>query len=110
MPLTFFSLEPGELGCTNLAKHKIRVVDNEPFKEQFQRIPPTMVEEVQTHVKEMLEAGALFALVRAYDVMQLCWCARKTDVCTFALTSISLMPGPRRIPIHFPRYMKLLKA
>ena len=22
-----FSLEPGELGCTNLAKHEIRVVD-----------------------------------------------------------------------------------
>ena len=30
-----FSLDPGELGCTNLAKHKIRVVDDEPFKEQF---------------------------------------------------------------------------
>ena len=34
-----FSLEPGELGCTDLAKHKIRVVDDEPFKQQFQRIP-----------------------------------------------------------------------
>ena len=30
-----FSLEPGEQGCTNLAKHKIRVVDDEPFKEWF---------------------------------------------------------------------------
>ena len=30
-----FSLEPGELGCTNIAKHKIRVVDDETFKEQF---------------------------------------------------------------------------
>ena len=30
-----FSLEPGELGCNNLAKHKIRVVDDEPFKEGF---------------------------------------------------------------------------
>ena len=30
-----FSLEPGELGCTNLEKQEIRVVDDEPFKEQF---------------------------------------------------------------------------
>ena len=54
-----FSLEPGELGCTNLAKHEIRAVDDEPFKEWFQRIPPPMVDEVWAHVKEMLEAGAI---------------------------------------------------
>ena len=30
-----FSLGPGELGYANLAKHKIRVVDDETFKEQF---------------------------------------------------------------------------
>ena len=34
-----FSLEPGELGCNDLAKHKIKVIDNEPFKERLQRIP-----------------------------------------------------------------------
>ena len=55
-----FSLEPGELGCTNLAKHEIRVVDNEPFKEQFQRIPPPMVDKVWAHVKEMLEVGTIY--------------------------------------------------
>ena len=53
-----FSLGPGELGCTDLAKHEIRVVDDEVFKEQFQRIPPSVVDEVQAHVKEMLQAGA----------------------------------------------------
>ena len=30
-----FSLEPGELGCTDLAKHEVRVVDDEPLKEWF---------------------------------------------------------------------------
>ena len=54
-----FSLEPGELGCTDLAKHEIRIVDDEPFKEQFQSIPPPMVDEVQTHIKKMLEVSAL---------------------------------------------------
>ena len=38
-----FLLEPGELGCTSLVKHEIGVVDDEPFKERFQRIPPPMV-------------------------------------------------------------------
>ena len=54
-----FSLEPGELGCTDLAIQQIRVVDDEPFKEHFKRIPPPMVDEVWVHVKEMLEVGAI---------------------------------------------------
>ena len=41
-----FSLEPRELGCTDLAKHEIRVVDDDSFKEWFQRIPQSMVDEV----------------------------------------------------------------
>ena len=54
-----FSLESGELGCTDLAKHEIRVVDDKPFKERFSRIPPPMVDEVHAQMKEMLEAGAI---------------------------------------------------
>ena len=34
-----FSLEPGELGCSDLVKHEIRVIDGKPFKERFWRIP-----------------------------------------------------------------------
>ena len=30
-----FLLEPGEVRCTDLAKHDIKVVDDEPFKERF---------------------------------------------------------------------------
>ena len=52
-----FSIEPGELGCTGLVKHEIRVVYDEPFKETFLRIPFPMVEEVRAHMKEMLEVG-----------------------------------------------------
>ena len=43
----------------DIVKHVIRVVDNEPFKERFLRIPPPMVEEVRAYMKEMLEAGAI---------------------------------------------------
>ena len=62
-----FSLEPGELGCTDLLKHEIRVIDDEPFKERFQRIPPTMVDEVCAHIKEMFEAGTIHP-------SQILWC------------------------------------
>ena len=76
-----FSLEPWELGCTGLTKHEIWVVDDEPFKERFQRIPPPMVEEVRDHMEEMLEVGAI-------NPSQSPWCntvmlvRRRTDVCT----------------------------
>ena len=50
-----FSLGPGELGCIDLAKHEIMVVNDDTFKERFQKIPPPMVEEVRDHMKEMLE-------------------------------------------------------
>ena len=58
--LDIFSLEPGELSCMGLVKHGMRVVDDEPFKERSQRILPPMVEEVRTHVKEMLEMGTIY--------------------------------------------------
>ena len=57
--LDIFSLEPGELGCTNLAKHEIKVTDGDPFKEGFWRIPPLMMEEVCAPMKEMLEVGVI---------------------------------------------------
>ena len=65
-----FSLQPGELGCTNLAKHEIRVVDDKSFKTQCQRIPPPIVDEVQAHLKEMLEVG-MICPCQAHGVTQL---------------------------------------
>ena len=55
-----FSLEPGELGCTDLDKHENKVTDDEPFKERFQKILLPMVDEVHAYKKEMLEADAIF--------------------------------------------------
>ena len=54
-----FSLN-NELGCTSQVKHSIKVTDNEPFKEQFRHIPPPFLEEVRTHVNDMLQAGAIW--------------------------------------------------
>ena len=54
-----FSLDPAELGCTHFTKHIIKVTDDTPFKERFRWIPPPLVEEVRSNLKEMLEAGAI---------------------------------------------------
>ena len=69
-----FSLEPGELGCTDLAKHKVKVTDDDPFKERFLRIIQPMVDEVCTYVKEMLEAGTICP-------SQSMWCNAVVLVC-----------------------------
>ena len=54
-----FSLDPAELGCTHSTEHTIKVTDDTPFKEQFRQIPPLLVKEVQNHLQEMLESGAI---------------------------------------------------
>ena len=71
---SIFSLEPGELGWNDLAKHEIKVVDDEPIKERFWRIPPPMVHEVHTNVKDMLEAGTI-------HLSQSLWCNAVVLVC-----------------------------
>ena len=53
------SLEPNEIGCTDTAEHVIGLLDTEPFKEQFRRIAPPLVEEVQENIQEMLDGGAI---------------------------------------------------
>ena len=69
-----FFLEQGELGCTDLAKHEIKVTDDEPFQKRFWRIPPPMVDEVHSHMKEMLEVGTICP-------SQSLWCNAVVLVC-----------------------------
>ena len=45
-----FSLKPNEIRCTDTAKHVIEFY-TEPFKEQFWRIAPPLVEEVREHIQ-----------------------------------------------------------
>ena len=54
-----FSLELNEIGCTDMVEHVIELLDTEPFKERFRRIAPPLVEEVQEHIQEMLDGGAI---------------------------------------------------
>ena len=42
-----FMLESNKLGCTSAIEHEIRIENDEPFKERFQRIPLPLLEEVR---------------------------------------------------------------
>ena len=54
-----FSLEPHEIGCTDVTEHDIELLDHEPFKERFHCIAPPLVEELRQHIQEMLDIGAI---------------------------------------------------
>ena len=54
-----FALESNKLGCTSAIEHEICIKNNEPFKERFQCIPPSLLEEVHASLLGMLEVGAI---------------------------------------------------
>ena len=54
-----FSLDTNEIGCTDMAKHVIELLDEEPFKERFRRIAPPLLEEVRQNIQDMLDGGAI---------------------------------------------------
>ena len=54
-----FALGSNELGCTSAIEHEIYIENSKPFKERFWHIPPPLLEEVCTSLRDMLEAGAI---------------------------------------------------
>ena len=46
------------MGHTSLVKHKIKLDNYTPFKERYRHIPPTLFNEVKTHLKEMIQVGS----------------------------------------------------
>ena len=54
-----FTLEDGEMGCTEAMEHKIEVTDPRPFKERLRNIPSGLLEEVKEHLDHMLDVGAI---------------------------------------------------
>ena len=53
-----FVLTDLKLGCTSKIKHEIKL-DNETFKDHYRHIPPHHFEEVQKHLQDMLDIGAI---------------------------------------------------
>ena len=86
-----------ELGCTHSTEHTIKVTDGTPFKGMIKPVsPPPLVEEVPSHLREMIESGSIWCnaivLVRKKDVgLQFC-----IDFCCLNMfTKKGLLPLPR---------------
>lgn len=56
-----FARSDYELGHTDRVKHKIELVNpkSDPIRQRHRRIPPSMYEEVQEHLKMMLDCGVI---------------------------------------------------
>ena len=54
-----FALSDLELGCTSNIKHEIKLNNEVPFKDQYQRIPPQQFKEVRNHLQDMLKIRAI---------------------------------------------------
>ena len=54
-----FTLEYGEMGCTEVMEHHIDVIDLHSFKEWSQNIPEGLLQEVKEHLDHMLDVGAI---------------------------------------------------
>ena len=54
-----FAMNSLDLGRMDLVKHHIQLNNYTPIKDRYRRIPPYQYEEVQKHLKEMLDIGAI---------------------------------------------------
>lgn len=52
---TLFAKNDIDLGCTNLIKHEIPLLDNAPVRQPYRRIPPSQYEVVRAHIKQLLD-------------------------------------------------------
>lgn len=78
-----FSKGDTDVGTTDRVKHRIDLEDTTPFKQRYRRIPPSVIEEVRTHLQELLASGVIrpshspfssnVVLVRKHDgALRLC--------------------------------------
>ena len=54
-----FTLEDGEMGCTEATEYKIKVTNLKPFKERPRNIPSGFLEEVKDHLDHVLDVGVI---------------------------------------------------
>ena len=54
-----FALSDLKLGCTSKIKHEIKLDNETPFKDHYHCIPPHQFKEVQNHLQDMLDIGAI---------------------------------------------------
>ena len=56
---SLFAKDDLDLGHTDAIKHNIKLTDNNPFKQRFWRIPPSMFQKLQQHLQQTLDCGVI---------------------------------------------------
>jgi len=54
-----FSKGDTDIGHYTGVRHKINLTDDVPFKQRYRRIPPAMIDEVRSHIEQLLAAGVI---------------------------------------------------
>ena len=104
-----FALESNELGCTSAIEHKIRIENRKPFKEQFQCIPPPLLEEVCASLRDMLEAGAIHPSQSPWcNVVVLVW--KKDGTLCFCVDFRCLNEWMKKDSYPLPHIQEALKS
>ena len=104
-----FSLEPSKLCCTHSTKHVIKVTDNTPFKEWFRLIPLLLVEEVCTHLQEMLDSDVIHPSQSVWcNVVVLVW--KKDRGLHFCIDFCCLNAHMKKDSYPLPRILESLKS
>ncbi|KAJ8017850.1 hypothetical protein HOLleu_44491 [Holothuria leucospilota] len=57
--LDVFATSDEDLGYTETVKHNIPTLTDEPVKQTYRRIPPTQLEEVREHLRQLLQRGVI---------------------------------------------------
>jgi transposase InsO family protein len=54
-----FSLNDNDIGFTNIVQHRIELTDDVPFKLRHHRIPPSMYQELRSHLQGLLDQSVI---------------------------------------------------
>lgn len=53
---SLFAKDEADLGCTNLIKHEIPLLDETPVRQPYRRILPSQYNIVRAHIKQLLDS------------------------------------------------------
>ena len=93
----------------DLARHDIKVTDDEPFKERSQRIPPPMVGEVCTHNKEMLEVGEIHPSYSLWCNVVVLVCKKDRGLC-FCINFCKLNVRTKKESYPLPQIQEVMRT
>lgn len=54
-----FSAFEGHLGCTNLISHDIPLLDDQPVRQRYRRLPPSDYDAVKAHLRQLLDSQVI---------------------------------------------------